>query len=208
MELGMSAVDRMLGGRGGSAFPDRSLTEIELDLVQSLVERLLREMTYAMETLGNPRPAVVRIEQNPQFAQITAATEQAVITTYELAADTPLAATLYLPASTLTEPLEAAIARPTFGDRNAPDTAQAAANLQEHMLDVPIEVTVTFNQVLATSSEVVGLAIGDVLQLGHPVGEPLTIAAGGKPFFAAVPGRRGKRLACQIVDPERFGGER
>jgi flagellar motor switch protein FliM len=206
MSLGMAAVDRMLGGSGKSDLPDRALTEIVTGLVQSLVDRLLRELAYAMETLGAPRPAVVRIEQNPQFAQVTAATEQAVITTFEVVTGEgeTSEATLYLPAASLTEPLEALIARPAFGDRPQADTAALTALLQDRLLDVPVELAVRFAQVTATSAEVVDLAVGDVLQLGHGVGQPLMVSAGEVPCFVAVPGRKGKRLACQIVDPERF----
>lgn len=199
----VAAVDRMLGGQGGAAVPDRPLSEIELGLVQSLVERLLRELTYAMESLVKVRPAVARLEQDPQFAQVAAPSEQALTATFEIGiGEETSTATLYVPAASLTEPLEAAVTRPTYGDQAQADTSLMVEQLTEHVLEVPIEVSVTFNQVLATSAEIVGLAVGDVLSLGHPLGEPLTVSAGGLARYHAVAGRRGKRLACQIVEPE------
>jgi flagellar motor switch protein FliM len=199
----VAAVDRMLGGRGASDLPDRPLSEIELGLVQSLVERLLRELAYSMESLTPLRPAVDRLEQNPQFAQVAAPSEQAVLTTFEISLGEQSAqASLYIPAASLAEPLEAAVSRRSYADQTQADTTLMVEQLTEHLLDVSVEVSVTFNQVLATSAEIVGLTVGDVLGLGHPLSEPLTVSAGGVPRYQAVAGRRGKRLACQIVEPE------
>ena len=201
--MAVAAVDRMLGGRGASDLPDRPLSEIELGLVQSLVERLLRELAYSMESLTQLRPAVDRLEQNPQFAQVAAPSEQAVLTTFEISLGEQSAqATLYIPAASLADPLEAAVSRRSYADQTQADTTLMVEQLTEHLLDVPVEVSVTFNQVLATSAEIVGLTVGDVLGLGHPLSEPLTVSAGGVPRYQAVAGRRGKRLACQIVEPE------
>jgi flagellar motor switch protein FliM len=199
----VAAVDRMLGGRGASDLPDRPLSEIELGLVQSLVERLLRELAYSMESLTQLRPAVDRLEQNPQFAQVAAPSEQAVLTTFEInLGEQSAQASLYIPAASLADPLEAAVSRRSYADQTQADTTLMVEQLTEHLLDVPVEVSVTFNQVLATSAEIVGLTVGDVLGLGHPLSEPLTVSAGGVPRYQAVAGRRGKRLACQIVEPE------
>ena len=199
----VAAVDRMLGGQGDASVPDRPLSEIELGLVQTLVERLLRELAYAMESLVKLRPAVARLEQDPQFAQVAAPSEQALTASFEIGiGERGSTATLYIPAASLTDPLEAAVTRPSYGDRAQADTTAIVEQLTEHVLDVPIELSVTFNQVLATSAEIVGLAVGDVLGLSHPLGEPLTVSAGGLARYQALAGRRGKRLACQIVEPE------
>jgi flagellar motor switch protein FliM len=201
--MAVAAVDRMLGGQGNSAVPDRPLSEIELGLVQSLVERLLRELAYSMESLTQLRPAVDRLEQNPQFAQVAAPSEQAVLTTFEITlGEQSSPATLYIPAASLADPLEAAVSRRSYADQTQADTTAVIDQLTEHLLDVPVDVSVTFNQVLATSAEIVELAVGDVLSLGHPLSEPLTVSAGGVPRYQAVAGRRGKRLAFQIVQPE------
>jgi flagellar motor switch protein FliM len=55
--------------------------------------------------------------------------------------------------------------------------------------------------VTVSSGELLDLEIGDVLGLGHPVSEPLTLSVEGIPCLRAFAGRRDKRLACQIVDP-------
>ncbi len=44
------------------------------------------------------------------------------------------------------------------------------------------------------------LRIGDVLPLQHITSRPLAVEAGGVTFAYAVPGSKGKRLACLIVE--------
>jgi flagellar motor switch protein FliM len=79
------------------------------------------------------------------------------------------------------------------------DAASFAANLHDALEEVPIDVSVRFNPVTLTSSEILGLEIGDVVPLRHLVSEPLVVTIGGTTAYRAVTGRNGKRLACRIV---------
>jgi flagellar motor switch protein FliM len=67
--------------------------------------------------------------------------------------------------------------------------------------DAPLEVAVRFGEITLTSREVVGLKPGDVVPLGHRTDRPLSVCVGGVDRFAALPGRRGNRLACVLIDP-------
>jgi flagellar motor switch protein FliM len=71
--------------------------------------------------------------------------------------------------------------------------------LQDALHQVPVEISVRFGSVALTSSEIVGLEVGDVVPLNHPVDEPLTVIVDGVDCYRAVSGRRGKRLACLVL---------
>ena len=64
---------------------------------------------------------------------------------------------------------------------------------------MPVELSVSFDQVALTSSDIIGLRVGDVVPLNHPVNKPVTVSVDGVECYDAVTGRRGKRLACLIV---------
>jgi flagellar motor switch protein FliM len=65
--------------------------------------------------------------------------------------------------------------------------------------DVSVELSVSFDHVELTSTEIIGLRVGDVVPLSHPVSKPVTVSVDGVDCYDAVTGRRGKRLACVIV---------
>jgi flagellar motor switch protein FliM len=65
---------------------------------------------------------------------------------------------------------------------------------------VPLGLSVRFSPVHLAGDELERLAVGDVVRLGHPVGEPLVAEVDGHPLFLARPGRRGRRLAVEIAD--------
>jgi flagellar motor switch protein FliM len=67
--------------------------------------------------------------------------------------------------------------------------------------DAPLPVAARFEPASLTSSQLVGLAVGDVITLPHPAGWPLRLYAGGRPYLSALPGRRGGRMAVEIAEP-------
>jgi flagellar motor switch protein FliM len=71
--------------------------------------------------------------------------------------------------------------------------------LENAVSDVPVELSVSFDHVALTSSEIIALRVGDVVPLSHAVTKPVTVSVDGVECYEAVTGRRGKRLACLIV---------
>jgi flagellar motor switch protein FliM len=65
--------------------------------------------------------------------------------------------------------------------------------------DVHVELSVSFDHVALTSADIVGLRVGDVVPLNHPITQPVTVSVDGVKCYDGVTGRRGKRLACLIV---------
>lgn len=198
MGIVMSVVDRLLGGPGGRDQPNRALSDIEIGLIRQLLQRIVHELTYAFETLTPVNPSVAGLESDPQFLQIAAPSEPVIVSEFNIRiGDQQSSSTLCLPFSTLQPALDslmdAQVTHPTERDVRA---AQAV----EHQLNaVPVELSVAFREVTVTSSELLALALGDVLPLRHPVSQPLAVLADSVQVAVAVPGSHGQRLACQIV---------
>jgi flagellar motor switch protein FliM len=206
LPLAMSVLDRLLGGSGTGPYPFRALTDIEEGLISEVLDRCLEELASAFESLVAIEPEIVQLESNPQFSQIAAPSDMVVVVVF----DTRIGGqegqlSLCIPFASLQPRLEAITGHSLAGDRRFGDVTGAAAAMDRTMHDVPVDVTVRFDTVTLTSREVVGLEVGDVLPLGHPSTSPLTVLAGEIPVFAAVPGRKRKRLACRIVEPDTQG---
>jgi flagellar motor switch protein FliM len=199
MDIVMTVVDRILGGRGGADQPSRALSEIETGLVRQLVQRIVHELTYAFESLSPVLAQVVNLESDAQFMQIASASEPVIVSSLDIRiGDLQATSTLCLAFATLQPLLDAVGSRAT-----APAVATAASAtraIEERLRGVAVDVTVAFRPVTLTSREVLSLAVGDLIPLRHPVAEPLSIKADGVSVAAVVPGSHGQRLACQVVN--------
>ena len=206
MAVAMSAVDRLLGGSGAGTYPSRPLTDIEGGLMRGLTQRVLRELSYAFESLVEVDAQLVMQESNPQFAQIAAPTEMVVVATFDMRIGNQAGqATLCLPFSSLQGVLESFLGKTQFGGHGEDARSLAAQQVAQRLQSASVDVSVAFNPISLPSGDIVSLAPGDVVPLHHRVDEPLTVTVAGVPCQAAVPGRKGKRLACLVVDPTTEG---
>lgn len=203
LDIAMAAIDRLLGGTGDGDQPTRALTDIESALLRELVTRVLRELDYAFESLLKVSTSIVRLESNPQFAQVAAPSDMVVVSTFDVRIGSHEApATLCLPFSSLQPVLDAAGGPSLYSDRTGGDRAESARLMAERLNDAPVDVTVRFESVSLTSSEILGFQVGDVLPLHHAVTAPLSVCAADRVCASAVPGSKGRRLAFMIVAPQ------
>ena len=203
LDIAMAAIDRLLGGTGEGAQPSRPLTDIESSLLRELVQRVLRELDYAFESLVKTQTTIVQLESNPQFAQVAAASDMVVVATYDVRIGSKEStASLCIPFTSLQPVLELVSSTALFSDRKGADPHESARAVAARLSGVPVDVAVRFDPVTLTSSQILDLQIGDVLPLRHPVTTPLSVVAADRVCASAVPGSKGRRLAFMIVQPD------
>lgn len=202
LDIAMTALDRLLGGTGEGSQPSRALTDIESSLLRELVQRVLRELDYSFESLVKTSTSIVQLESNPQFAQVAAASDMVVVATYDVrigARDST--ASLCIPFAALAPILEHVTGNALFVDRKGNDPVESARAVAHSLTGVPVDVSVRFDAVTLTSSEILDLQVGDVLPLRHPISAPLSVVAADRTCALALPGSKGRRLAFMIVQP-------
>lgn len=200
VKFALTAIDLMLGGHGRSTPPNRPLTEIEIGLMRTLVDRALRELTYAFEAIVKIEPAIVVHESNPQFAQISAPTDMMVVVRLRLLIEGVEAdGALCYPYAMLQPVLEGFDGHAGHHDRNHTEVELSRAQVATRLHDVPVEVRVVFPPITLPSSEIVDLHVGDVLPLGRPVDAPMWGLIENLRVLEVRPGRRNKRLAAEVV---------
>lgn len=199
LPIAMAAVDRLLGGMGDSGDVVRPPTEIEDHLIGGMLDRAMRELSYAFESLVHLEAAITRTEHNPQFAQIGAPSDMVIVIEFEMKiGDERGRATLALPYDTVFPVLET-ISNAQNYDRDTNEMDSFSHRLHDALRAVPVDVSVRFHPVVLGTRDILALATGDVIPLGQPVDEPLTVMVDGLPMFTAVTGRRGKRVACLVT---------
>jgi len=194
LPLAMTLVDRLLGGPGSGAMPERSLTDVETTLMRDVHQRAIDALGVAMAIVV-PLQAVVE-RQLSRLQLIKASPPDSVLIMITAAVKVGAVSgqlRIGLPAEGLLAGLD------EFGGGGA--TAASIADLSEPLLETPVRVHVEFNTSTLTPTEIVDLEVGDVIPLPHAVNEPLTLFVEGHPYLHAVAGRRGVRLACAIVEP-------
>jgi flagellar motor switch protein FliM len=197
-EVALGIVDRIVGGPG-EAGTSRALTEIERGLMKTVIDHLLDEFAAAFN-IAEIRPAMVAQESNPLFAQIAKPSDMTVVLTIDVKiAQETGTIQLCLPWESLGEALDHHIATTGFGDKRDHTPSKFRDSIDTAMRAVPVDIAVRFHDVLLTSDEIVNLQVGDVVSLHHPVAEPLTGLVDDVPYFTAITGRKGKKLACLVV---------
>ncbi|MGN6244333.1 MAG: flagellar motor switch protein FliM [Motilibacteraceae bacterium] len=197
----MTSVDHMLGGPGAPDQPTRPLSDIESTLLKSLVTRVLGELRYAFEPVTRVQPEVTSLEYNPQFAQAASAADVVIVASFDLhVGRDECVATVCLPFNGVFPLLEIALGHGVTSERERAARAAAARAVADRLQEVPVDVAVRFRPTPLTPQALVGLAVGDVIGLDHPVSAPLAVTAADVTFAHAVAGAKGKRLACLVVD--------
>lgn len=196
LELSMLCVDYMLGGQGGPQ-PERTLTEIESELVRSLFDRILSELRYALTGLVSLTPRLTGLESNPQFVQAAAASDLLAVAGFTVRIGTVEGqATLALPMPAVTpKPAD------TTSDRSAESAARALTRraITNSVQEVAIEVAARLTPTRMTSGDIMALSVGDVIRFPHPVSRPLDLVAGESVCGSATLGQQGARVACLVV---------
>ena len=77
-------IDRLFGGRGAtSGNKNRELTDIEQEVMEGVIVRILANIREAWTQVIDLRPRFAQIETNPAFAQIVPPNEMVVLVTLE-----------------------------------------------------------------------------------------------------------------------------
>ena len=197
----LTIIDHQLGGPGGDDQPDRPLTDIEQALVKQVLQRMLRELAYALEAMGKIQPQLQALENNAGFVQAAAPTDPVVVARLDLTIGNHTSeATLCLPFAMLSPAL---IALTGSSDAAQKERARRAAaeRTQRRLVDVEVPVAVRFDAVRLPSALIGRLQIGDVVSLNHRTSRPLSVTSAATTFAHAAPGASGKTLAVLIVDP-------
>jgi flagellar motor switch protein FliM len=198
LSTAMASIDHLLGGPGGVQ-PDRPLTDVELPLLRSLVERVLAELRYGFEALADIRPRLGAIDYSAQFVRAMAPSDAVVVASLEMKVGAQdCVASVCLPFTSIF-PLLHKDEQEQLSSSERLARQSSFQRLSGSLALAPIEMAVRFDGVKMRTADILGLRPGDVVPLGHPTTRPLAITVNGATLAHAVPGNQGARLACLVV---------
>jgi flagellar motor switch protein FliM len=194
-------IDRLLGGGADTGTSiRRPLTEIEQRLVARITDLFCKEMKHAWENVLDVDFSIDRVESNPQLVQIVPPNEVVVLISFELTlGESRGMMNLCVPFNSI-ERISTRLSSNSwvsYGKKTA--TTENIQRISNQLSDAVVEVVVDLAETNISTSDLIGLRVGDIIATEKDVARPLVVSVEGRPKFHAQPGAFKGRKAIQIV---------
>ena len=195
-------IDRLFGGRGlTSGNKNRDLTDIEQEVMEGVIVRILANIREAWTQVIDLRPRFAQIETNPQFAQIVPPTEMVVLITLETKVGEEEGMMNFCIPYLVLEPIVSKLSSQYwFSSVRKNSTTQYLETIKQQLTSVDMDVVADFGSINLPIRDVLSLRVGDVIRLSNiKVGDPLSLSVGNEKKIYSQPGVVGKKMAVQIT---------
>ncbi|MFN7914039.1 MAG: flagellar motor switch protein FliM [Vicinamibacterales bacterium] len=194
--IAFAIVDRMLGGTGNGSAPNRALSDIEQNVIDSVVKFLLDGLSETWRALTPMTFAVKGRETRPQMLQVSGPNEVVVMIAFDMRIGTARGMmNLCLPAS-LVEAVGAHFGQAWHKQRRDPNEIERGW-LRENLSRVPMPLTALLETRLLTS-DLMALQPGDVLSLGLRAEAPIELRIGDTRKFMGRLTKHAGRVGVRI----------
>ncbi|MBD7967227.1 flagellar motor switch protein FliM [Paenibacillus gallinarum] len=192
-------LDRLLGGPGTSTAKVNTMTEIEIIIMERIFSKAFDSLQEAWKTVLDIKPRMEALETNPQFMQIVSPNETiALISLSTKIGDTTGMINLCIP-HVVVEPIMSKLStHQWFISEKKSRAPEEMVALKERVKKAKLPIIAELGESQISIAEFLSLGVGDVIALGKPVNEGLTIKVGEKAKFIGSPGSLRDRVAVQI----------
>jgi flagellar motor switch protein FliM len=179
-------IDLLLGGSGSATVEARELTEIEEQIVETLLVLICRELQLAWQAIVPVQFQVQkRLKQN-QIPKLIAPEDKTLYLNFELVLNEIRGLVTIVFSSAITSRLLRLLGQdapmPERGGSRAKDQ-----RLRERMLDCQLTGELSIQRMALRVRELVELRPGAILTLPHAVGAPMSFSINGQALFAGAP---------------------
>ncbi|MEW4307321.1 flagellar motor switch protein FliM [Rossellomorea marisflavi] len=204
--IAYSMMDRVMGGKGVSINKVENLTEIETSIMSQLFEKAFEGLREAWSTVVDVDPVFDEFEVNPQFLQMVSPNETVVVISLNTTiAETSGMINICIPHVVLEPILPKLSGSYWMESKRKESSSTEVTQLREGIKKAKVPVVAQLGKTEVTIEDFLSMGVGDVLDLGTGIGDPLTVCVGNVPKFIAQPGRSKKKLAVQILETLKGG---
>jgi two-component system copper resistance phosphate regulon response regulator CusR len=206
LSVAFPLIDVLLGGQGVSSLPGRLLTEIEEQILETIMRIICRELQNAWQVLALEFEFEQR-QQEEQVQRLMPSGEKTLSLSFDITvAESRGTLNLIFPAvvsNALLRKLSAGLVRAK--PRARPDSEQ---RLRHHLLNCPFPVALGMTIPGVALLDLTRLSDGTLLALKYPAHQPAALRVSGCEMFMATVARRGQLRAAQVLgrcvsEPER-----
>jgi len=197
--LGLSLVDRLLGGPGQMPESHRELSEIEIALTDQLAMQILSEWCNHWPEMRELRPVLLGHENNSRFLQTAPPDTSMLILTMDAGIGEQLEPVqLAFPYATV-EPLMRHLS-PAIPEADPAPARPAKVVWNSEFDDVKVTATAQWEGLKISAAEITRMKLGDVLMLGPDCAAQVQFRLSHIPKFLGKPGMCGDKWAVQLTD--------
>jgi flagellar motor switch protein FliM len=197
-KLGLSLVDRLLGGAGQMPESPRDLSEIEIALTDQITVLLLNEWCNHWPEMKELRPVLLGHENNSRFLQTSPPDTSMLILTMSGGIGEQLEPVqLAFPYATV-EPLMRQLS-PSLPQAETTPSRPARLAWNSEFDDVPVTASAQWQGLKISASQITRLKLGDVLMLGPESAGQVQFRLSHIPKFLGKPGMCGGKWAVQLT---------
>ena len=190
--LALNMMDRMMGGEGegSSSVPaGYGFTSMELKLYEEIVRDLIGILGGSWENYIDLKFSFRRVEANPTLVQLIGLDETVVI--IGISIKFPNASgrmSICLPGMMLTNIFAKIASMNQVGRGTGENNSE---EIMDILRDSRLEITAELGRTQLTLRDIYFLNVGDIVDLGHPTQEPVSLYIGGQPWFSRKLGNQG-----------------
>jgi flagellar motor switch protein FliM len=191
--LVLNFVERLLGGT--QAARERKLTDIDLVVARRFFSALTEELSLVWEELSRSELALLRLDSQPESANVASASEPTLALVMEGRLDRQSTTVVLL------EPYRSAgsFVNSFGGGENEVRDPRIAEAVDAALREVSVPVRAEVAHTTLTLEQVLALRPGDTINFMSPSADGITLMADKVPVHRAQPGRCGRWRAVQIT---------
>lgn len=199
--IAYAMLDRMLGGQGSSPSNVSSLTEIETIVMERVFSRALDSFEEAWRSIIDLELELDVLEVNPQFMQMVSPNETvAVVSLSTKIGDARGMINFCLPHVVLEPIMPKLSAHYWMSTQKKVREPKEVAMLEKRVKMAKLPVIANLGGSTISISELLQLAVGDVIRLKETVDDPIVVKIGDQPKFLGQPGVTKGKSAVQITE--------
>jgi flagellar motor switch protein FliM len=198
--LGLSLVDRLLGGPGEFTDAERDLTEIELTLIDQVAVLLVSEWCNHWPEMRELRPSLLGRENNSRFLQTATADTAMLVLTLEAGfGDRRDPIQFVFPYATV-EPLVRLLC-PAMPEQDGAAIRSPKYKWNSELDDIQVPVVAEWQGLKLSAGDITRLKSGDVLVLDPACAAQVQLRLSHVPKFVGRPGTRTGKWAIELTAP-------
>lgn len=193
-------IDRLLGGKGDPYESSREFSDIEVNLLDTLLRQIMQNLKEAWSSITEIFPSVDAKESSPNVVQIVAQNEIVIMVVMEIIIghSSGMLSICYPVIS-----LESVLSRLASRDLMLSDTSSKKSRnkeLQALVAGANVVVNGYLGDTTLTLKEILDLRVGDIMRLDTVADDTIIVAVDGREKFLATIGLQRYRKTLQIKE--------
>ncbi|MBI2567114.1 MAG: flagellar motor switch protein FliM [Candidatus Schekmanbacteria bacterium] len=192
-------IDRLLGGPGNPVTEERTLTEIEQNVIDGVIRLALDDLRTVWRSVLDIDLQILARETSPKLVQIVVSSEVVILIVFEIKVGNAIGMMNFCIPAFVIEPVGEKFVQQTHTEHKKISTPADIRRLADHVRRARMHVSAELMGTHITVRDLIDLRADDLIRLEQRVTDPATILVNLRPKYEGAIGLRGNSRAVQIL---------